>query len=388
MTRQEHHWKPPRRQHQPRPSQPSLGSYLSAVEVQQDVHLQRGHVEDAVCEAQLSTAQPRPLQPPGPRAHPVWPALACQGSISLAGAPGAPAPPAESPDPTAAALTVPPEGREFIQRGAQRRQEEPPGLLHVARRGHGPAARGQHQHLHLRCICRRGLPWSLGTEGGSGRARDSTRAPGPHPSNPHLSLGALCAQAALQQPPVPLLQPEEAEVPPQLLRLRQVAQHLLREAAGEARPHLLHHSPFQPGGPLRQQPVPQVQPAEPRVRAASAPRPPAPPQPGRAPAGPRSPGAQQPFPPQGAAGAAHSPVEVLEGVGELQAAEDDKGLQDLLQLPRAAHSPVQLLHLLIQVAGEPLAHLRRDGDGRVGTGRPQRGRGTGRSPGALRRGHG
>lgn len=181
MARQEHPchkhcWKPPQKAapatslwlHGP-------GSYLSAVEAQQDVHLQRGHVEDAVSEAQLSVAQPRPLQPPGPCTPPAQPALACQGSVSLAGTPGAPAPPAESPDPTSTALTVLPEGRELIQRGAQCRREEPPGLLHVARQGHGPAARGQHQHLHLRRICHGGLPWSLGTEGGSGRAQDPTR---------------------------------------------------------------------------------------------------------------------------------------------------------------------------------------------------------------------
>lgn len=57
-----------------------------------------------------------------------------------------------------------------------------------------------------------------------------------------------------------------------------------------------------------------------------------------------------------------SPVEVLKGVGELQAAEDDEGLQDPLQppqRPRAARSPVELLDLHVKVAGELLAHLRK-----------------------------
>lgn len=58
-----------------------------------------------------------------------------------------------------------------------------------------------------------------------------------------------------------------------------------------------------------------------------------------------------------------SPVEVLEGVGELQATENDEGLQDLLQplqRPCAACSPVELLDLPIEVAGKLLTHLQRD----------------------------
>lgn len=55
-----------------------------------------------------------------------------------------------------------------------------------------------------------------------------------------------------------------------------------------------------------------------------------------------------------------SPVEVLEGVGELQATEDNKGLQDLLQWPCAACSPAQLLDLPVQEAGKLLTHLQRD----------------------------
>lgn len=203
------------------PPAPRPGSYLSAVEAQQDVHLQRGHVEDAVSKTQLGVAQPRPLQPPGPRAHPARPALACQGSVSLTAAPGAPTEPPESPDPTAAALTVPPEVRELIQRGAQRRREEPPGLLHVAQRGHGPAARGQHQHLHLQRIGCRGLPRHLGagTEGGSAPRREpsgprppslrpspqprGSPCPGPAPAAAGPAPAAGRGRSAAAAPPTP-----------------------------------------------------------------------------------------------------------------------------------------------------------------------------------------
>lgn len=57
-----------------------------------------------------------------------------------------------------------------------------------------------------------------------------------------------------------------------------------------------------------------------------------------------------------------SPVEVFKGVGELQATEDDEGLQDLLQLLQrscAAHSSVELPDLPVKVAGKLLTHLQR-----------------------------
>lgn len=169
-------------------------------------------------------------------------------------------------------------------------------------------------------------------------------------------------------------------MPPQLLGLHQVAQHLLGEAAGEAQPHLLHHGPFQPGRPLCQQPVPQVQPDTAARQGRLGPVDNGPATTGTGPAEPRSPGPMSPSLPRARQGQ-HSPVEVLEGVGELQAAEDHEGLQDLLQLPCAAHGPVQLLHLPVQVAGKPLAHLQRNGTA-VWDGAAAGGQGTGRSPGA------
>ena len=80
-----HHWRPHWKEGGTRPcyapaSAASLApsSYLGAVEAQQDVHLQRGDVEDAVSKLQFCMAQPRPLQPPRLRALPDQLALACQ----------------------------------------------------------------------------------------------------------------------------------------------------------------------------------------------------------------------------------------------------------------------------------------------------------------------
>lgn len=147
-----HRWRPHRKgghgpatlQH-PLPPSPYRGpsSYLGAVEAQQDVHLQRGHVEDAVSKLHFGMAQPRPLQPPGLRALPAQLALTCQRTASAQG-PGAspaghshhtpalppllaellwrasaPARPARTP--TAATLTPPAEVSKLIQGGAQRR---------------------------------------------------------------------------------------------------------------------------------------------------------------------------------------------------------------------------------------------------------------------------
>lgn len=83
----------------------------------------------------------------------------------------------------------------------------------------------------------------------------------PPASPPHRHAHLVQARVQLQQTLVLLLQLEEVKLLLELLRLSQVAQHLLGEAAGEAQPDLLHDGSFQPRRSLRQEPVPQVVPA-------------------------------------------------------------------------------------------------------------------------------
>lgn len=57
-----------------------------------------------------------------------------------------------------------------------------------------------------------------------------------------------------------------------------------------------------------------------------------------------------------------SPVEMLEGVGQLQAREEEHGLQELLQLVERLHVPrvhAALLDHQVDVLGESLTHLYR-----------------------------